>query len=81
MRTVEKHERKHRAGTDKLRVRALDLTTERTLGNRGPWRAVWSVRVTGLECEPGADQGDAWAANSCDPYVTVVDAVTGRIVD
>ncbi|MFF4839110.1 VanZ family protein [Streptomyces collinus] len=79
-RNVEKRERKNRAHTDKLRVRALDLTTERAKGNRGPWRAVWSVQVTDLECEPGADQEDAWAANSCDPYVTVVDAATGRLV-
>ncbi|WP_333773815.1 VanZ family protein [Streptomyces sp. IBSBF 3136] len=79
-RTVEQRERKNRADTDKLRVRALDLTTERSLGNRGRWRAVWSVQVTDLGCEPGADQGDAWAANSCEPYVTVVDAATGRLV-
>ncbi|SED05686.1 VanZ like family protein [Streptomyces sp. 2231.1] len=80
--TVGQRQRKDGAGTRKLRIHALELTTERTKGNRGPWRAVWSVQVTDTECEPVTDTGeeDMWGAGSCEPSVTLVDAATGRVV-
>ncbi|GAA3105241.1 VanZ family protein [Streptomyces echinatus] len=72
---VTQRERKYGAATKALRIRALDLTTERTKGYRGPWRAVWSVEVADPGCEPDEEGG------GCDPYVAVVDAATGRLTE
>ncbi|MEU1402222.1 hypothetical protein ABZ471_07625 [Streptomyces sp. NPDC005728] len=49
------------------------LKTERAKGRQGPWRVVWSVRVTDHRCTPHGD-GD-----NCEPYDTVLDAGTGEI--
>ncbi|WP_307787241.1 VanZ family protein [Streptomyces musisoli] len=72
---VTEREQEHGAGPKALRVHALDLMTQRAKGNRGPWRAVWSVEVADPGCEPdGKGEG-------CDPYVATLDAVTGRPAD
>ncbi|MYX96317.1 VanZ family protein [Streptomyces sp. SID486] len=72
---VGTQERKSGADTGRLRIHADELTTRRTKGDRGPWRAVWSVEVADPGCRPDG-QGDG-----CDPYVVAVDAATGRYAD
>ncbi|WP_031159785.1 VanZ family protein [Streptomyces durhamensis] len=71
---IRADQKKGRTDTTGLRVHAGALTTERTKGDKGPWRAVWSVVVTDTGCRPDAD------GTTCEPVTMVVDAATGEIV-
>ncbi|MEU6666357.1 VanZ family protein [Streptomyces sp. NPDC046727] len=73
--TVRERDRKSGGAVGSLRYHARELTTVRAKGNRGPWRAVWSVEVIDPGCEPDQD-GDG-----CDPGVSVVDAATRQFVE
>ncbi|MCZ0989069.1 VanZ family protein [Streptomyces diastatochromogenes] len=72
---VRKEQKKSGADLSRLRIHADTLRTERAKGWQGPWRVVWSVRVTDHRCTPHG----SGAANGCEPYDTVLDAGTGEI--
>ncbi|MFE4415878.1 VanZ family protein [Streptomyces sp. NPDC056821] len=72
---VREERRKNHADTAGLRIEAGPLTTKRTMGHTGPWRAVWSVVVTDTRCTPDAD-GDG-----CEPMTESLDAATGESAD
>ncbi|MFD0214510.1 VanZ family protein [Streptomyces hirsutus] len=72
---VREERRKIRADTAGLRIEVGPLTTERTMGHTGPWRAVWSVVVTDTRCTPDAD------GYGCEPMTVSLDAATGESAD
>lgn len=70
---VREDQQKGRTDSSAPRVHAGPLMTERTRGNTGPWRAIWSVAVTDTRCVPDAENG-------CEPSTVEVDARTGALV-
>ncbi|WP_229853903.1 VanZ family protein [Streptomyces filipinensis] len=73
-RLVREQEEKGQTDTTGLRIHAGPLTTERTKGDTGPWRAIWSVVVADTPCASAADGID------CEPSTWRLDARTGEEV-
>ncbi|MFD6553879.1 VanZ family protein [Streptomyces sp. NPDC058398] len=72
---VREKQKKSGADVGALKIRADMLKAEQAKGRQGPWRVVWSVKITDTECAPDED------GSGCEPFGTTVDAGTGRVYD